>query len=203
MDRFWLLTWTTYGTWLPGDARGFVGRVHDARHPSEATRVRFEHDAVGTAYDADLSGLERASRSRMKGDAIWLRIEQAQPLIEQFRQTAHHRRWELRAVAVLANHVHLVVGVPGDPDPADLLRDFKSYGSRVLSASGGKPASGTWWTQSGSRRKLPDDRAVRAAVEYVRTQRPSLAIWIAETPAASGGRQPSVDTSEQQHPNTE
>ena len=23
----WLLTWTTYGTWLPGDERGFVGNV--------------------------------------------------------------------------------------------------------------------------------------------------------------------------------
>src|SRR5947209_816005 len=30
MDRYWFLTWTTYGTWLPGDARGFVGRVWSA-----------------------------------------------------------------------------------------------------------------------------------------------------------------------------
>jgi hypothetical protein len=29
MDRFWLLTWTTYGTWLPGDERGFVSEVRD------------------------------------------------------------------------------------------------------------------------------------------------------------------------------
>jgi len=26
-DRHWLLTWTTYGTWLPGDARGFVSPI--------------------------------------------------------------------------------------------------------------------------------------------------------------------------------
>lgn len=30
MDRYWLLTWTTYGTCLPGDPRGFVGRVRIA-----------------------------------------------------------------------------------------------------------------------------------------------------------------------------
>ena len=24
IDRIWFLTWTTYGTWLPGDERGFV-----------------------------------------------------------------------------------------------------------------------------------------------------------------------------------
>ena len=30
MDRYWLLTWTTFGTWLPGDQRGFVGRERAA-----------------------------------------------------------------------------------------------------------------------------------------------------------------------------
>jgi len=27
MERHWFLTWTTYGTWLPGDDRGFVCNV--------------------------------------------------------------------------------------------------------------------------------------------------------------------------------
>src|SRR5438105_3236109 len=27
MDRFWLLIWTTYGSWLPGDRRGSVARL--------------------------------------------------------------------------------------------------------------------------------------------------------------------------------
>ena len=35
----WLLTWTTYGTWLPGDEHGFVGNVVE-----EAT-----NDAIQTA----------------------------------------------------------------------------------------------------------------------------------------------------------
>jgi hypothetical protein len=29
-DHFWLLTWTTYGSWLPGDARGSVTAVKNA-----------------------------------------------------------------------------------------------------------------------------------------------------------------------------
>ena len=28
MDRYWLLSNTCYGTWLPGKERGFVGRGH-------------------------------------------------------------------------------------------------------------------------------------------------------------------------------
>ena len=29
IDRNWFLTWTTYGTWLPGDPRGFVGSLRN------------------------------------------------------------------------------------------------------------------------------------------------------------------------------
>jgi REP element-mobilizing transposase RayT len=76
----------------------------------------------------------------------------------------------------MANHVHLVVAVPGDPDPTKLLGDFKAYGSRALSARWGKPAGG-WWTYGGSKRKLPDGPAVGAAVGYVRRQPDPLAAW--------------------------
>ena len=78
----------------------------------------------------------------------------------------------------MRNHAHLVVGVPGDPDPANLLRDFKSYASRPLTRRRGKPRSGTWWTKSGSRRKLPDAAAVGRAIEYVRTQPNALGVYI-------------------------
>ena len=87
------------------------------------------------------------------------------------------------ALAIMKNHVHLVVGVPGDPEPDTLLRDFKSYGSRRLNRLVGTPDSGTWWTAGGSRRILRDPEAVRTVVEYVRNQRNPLLIWIGE-PAA-------------------
>jgi hypothetical protein len=28
--RYWFLIWTTYGTWLPGDDRGFVSPVRSS-----------------------------------------------------------------------------------------------------------------------------------------------------------------------------
>src|SRR3954447_483034 len=59
MDRFWLLTSTFYGNWLPGDPRGFVSRVRDVRPDEVAPAARREHDAPGTPYDADLDGLHR------------------------------------------------------------------------------------------------------------------------------------------------
>ncbi len=179
MDRYWLLTWTTYGTWLPGDQRG---------------SVRGRNNVVGTPLMRPNPARERAARAAMAAEPTYLTAPQAEVLLTQFHETADHRGWELRAAAVMRNHVHVVLGVPGDPKPETLLRDLKSYGSRAL----GRKGSRTWWTRSGSRRKLPDVAAIAAAVRYVARQRYALAVWVREGRAgdvsprttASSGRSP-------------
>ncbi|MCS6976669.1 MAG: transposase [Gemmatales bacterium] len=202
----WLLTSTTYGTWLPGDPRGFVGRVWDKR-PDDATTEthRVEHNQVHTPYDRDMPGLYAASQERLKGRPILLTSEQAQAVLKQFQETAGYRRWELHATSVMANHFHLVVTAPETTLTKDLLRDFKSYSARVLNCLWGRPESGTWWTASGSRRRLPTERAVADAIAYVLDQPRFLARWLnpqcgqvsdwlrsAEGESPSGGRQPAV-----------
>ena|SRR6516165_7685886 len=172
MDRYWLLTWTTYGTWLPGDERGFVSPVRTGSGPER------RHNQPGTPYDADMPGLQEAARRQLKCAPIYLGAFHAARLLAQFQETARYRDWLLVAVAIMRSHVHLLVGVNGDPEPEEVLADFKSYGSRSLNRHWTKPASGTWWTQSGSKRKLPNEAAVRAAVEYVRNQPNALLIWI-------------------------
>ena len=174
MDRHWFLTWTTYGTWLPGDDRGFVSNIRDGDGPE------VKHAEPGTPYDAKQRGLVHAAREQMSGDPIWLHSGHADAVAKQFLETAKFRGWVMCAMAVMTNHVHLVVGVSGDPEPETLLRDFKSYGSRRLNRLAGKPISGTWWTAGGSRRILRDPVAVRTVVEYVRNQRNPLRIWIGE-----------------------
>ena len=88
------------------------------------------------------------------------------------------RHWLLCAVAIMASHFHIVIGVPGDPDPDDVLGDFKRYASRGLNKRWEKPASDTWWTTGGSKRKLPDESAVLAAIEYVKNQHNPLIVWV-------------------------
>jgi REP element-mobilizing transposase RayT len=173
VDRYWLLTWTTYGTWLPGDPRGSVTSVRTGSGP------RIEHDQPGTPWEGPLPGLHAAARTALKGPPIYLSLEQAQVLLHQFQETAAYRGWLLGGVAVMTNHTHLVVGVHGDPDPEDIVGDFKSYGSRALNRQWGKPVNGSWWSGgSGSKRKLSDEAAVRAALEYVRRQyKPLINCW--------------------------
>ena len=175
-DRYWLLTWTTYATWLPGDDRGSV--VDNRRH---------RQNTPGTPYLAAQSAIHRRAVAAQAGAPVYLTADQAAVVLTQFQNTAAYRGWSLRAAAVMRNHVHLVVGVPGDPEPDTLLRDFKSYASRALNGRWPKPASGTWWTQSGSTRKLSD---VPAAVGYVLTQEYPLVVWSAD--AAVPGERPAV-----------
>jgi REP element-mobilizing transposase RayT len=163
---------------------GFVSNVRDGDGPE------VKHNTPGTPCDAKQRGLALAARAQMKGDPVLLTAQLAQAQAAQFHETASYRGWSLLALAIMANHVHLVVAVPDDPDPEVLLRDFKSYGSRCLNKIAGKPASGTWWTAGGSRRKLPHERAVHAAVHYVEMQERPLVIWRAENPAANAAGSP-------------
>ena len=165
--RAWLLTNTTYGTWLPGDNRGSVTSVRDQRPTDPPNHARFEHDMPGEPWEDPNEALQVSAKEIMQGNPIFLDVEKAEFLLKQFQETATHRVWALRAVAIMANHFHLVVIVPEDPDPGRILADFKAYGSRVLNRQYGKPPSETWWTTNGSKRKLTDEDAIAAAIHYV------------------------------------
>jgi REP element-mobilizing transposase RayT len=173
--RYWLLTWTTYGTWLPGDERGCVTRVRTDDGP------RVLHHEPGAPVDGSMPGLRRSAQAQMRGEPVLLDEGHATVLVEQFRETAAVRGWSLIAVAIMPNHCHVVLAVDGDPDPADLLRDLKSHGSRALNRRWSKPKGGTWWTESGSRRKLPDNAAIGAATRYVVNQYRPLLVWTADS----------------------
>jgi REP element-mobilizing transposase RayT len=187
--RFWFLTWTTYGTWLPGDPRGSVTRVW-----GEPPGPRVEHDEPGTPYDPEMPGLQNAVRSQLKCPPIWLNLEQATAVMTQFHETASYRKWTIIGASIMSNHAHIVVAVPGDPNPEAVLGDSKSYSSRRLNRRWGKPASETWWTQSGSKRPLKDERTIINKVEYVvfKQERPLVTYLHPEWPQilnlASGGR---------------
>ena len=172
MDRFWFLTWTTYGSWLPGDERGFVSRVREGAKPNGP---RIEHDKPQTPTMQSMPGLFNSSSQSLKCPPIRLSQEQANVVADDLANSARFRGWALLAGSVMANHVHAVVGVPGDPKPESLRQIFKSYASRALNQRWGKPASETWWTESGSNRKLKDEEAVLATIWYVENQESCLA----------------------------
>ena len=188
MMRHWLLTNTTYGTWLPGDQRGSVTSVRERRPGEPVSESRVEHDQPGEAWESPIPGLRHAAQNQLKGPPILLTAEQAKVVLAQLRETAQHRGWELLAASIMANHFHIVVELQHDPDPKRVLADFKAYASRSLNRQFGRPQSETWWTTRGSKRKLPDAKAVAAAINYVVNKQPhALALFSAENDTTNSG----------------
>jgi len=134
--------------------------------------------------------LEAYAKGLLKSDPVRLSAKQAEALLGQFQETSAYRNWQLLAASIMSNHVHIVVGVLGDPAPSKILGDFKSYGSRLLNRSWKRPGNPSWWAESGSKRKLPRSDAVFAAVNYVKDQEYPLLTWTAPIPELdlAGGR---------------
>ncbi|MBA4019292.1 MAG: hypothetical protein C0483_19170 [Pirellula sp.] len=174
----WLLTNTFYGQWLPGDERGSVTSVRDRRPDDQVSDKRIEHDLRGTAPEPPRRGLERASLLRLKHAPISCTVVMAETLFRQFQETATFRKRPLWAVAIMWNHMHMVVHAPDDPAPDRLLGDFKAYGSRALNRACSEQVAARWWTDKGSKRKLGDDADVAAAIHYVTQEQPEpLLVW--------------------------
>jgi REP element-mobilizing transposase RayT len=154
-----LLTWTAWGTWLPGPARGWVDpgsaqRTADLPEPDRRLSARRRH-----ALKWPAARLDDAQRRLVLGDL--LRIAQ------------------LRAFAPLVavideDHAHLLAtfAIARDQSPSRLVQLVKGSLSRTLSvAAGDAPPTTTlgaplphrkWWSPQYSLRRVPDDDAREA-----------------------------------------
>ncbi|MBQ6615780.1 MAG: transposase [Thermoguttaceae bacterium] len=173
-DRFWFLTWTSYGQWLPGEQKGFVSNKfeHGIREP--------KNNVPGMPYDADFSDLKAYSQSLLKTKPVLLSYQKAVLIHEQFEETASFHNWRVIACSIMVNHIHLLVGVLGDPEPKVLLQKFKSYASRKLNQTYPNLDKGRWWTAGGSYRKIDTENSFKRCIEYILTQNAPLTQWHAQ-----------------------
>jgi REP element-mobilizing transposase RayT len=148
----YLLTWTTYGSWLPGDRRGWVDKRNAAWH------VPFQEPDPCR---------EVAARGRMKEPPVVLDRCQRQAVMRAISEVCRFRGWVLHAVSVRSNHVHVVLS-PGDCPPKPVIATLKAYATRALRKT--CPDEDRWWTEGGSGRFLNDERSFLAAVGYVNSQ---------------------------------
>ena len=146
----YFLTWTAYGSWLPGDERGWVAKPGQARPADERLR--------------------KASRQLMAEPALCLDAQQRRIVEETIADHCRIRGWHLHVVNARTEHVHVVVTAPGR-EPDDVLEQFKAWCTRRLKQQGPTDHSATarqkWWTQGGSKRWLNDARSLEEAIRYV------------------------------------
>ena len=146
----YFLTWATYGTWLPGDKRGWV----DYRH--------------GWQMPDPIKHLEAAVR--MTADACILDELQRYAVHEQVVETCSHKGWILHAVNCRTNHLHIVVTAPVSPKIA--RAQLKAWCTRKLKSLQRSPAFGVsirdeWWAERGCQRYINDQAGLEAVIRYV------------------------------------
>lgn len=162
-----LITWTCYGTWLPGDPRGHVSdtlRPHAAHIP--------KRNIPGAPYAADDAYTRARARQRQKSSSVRITRDQAAAVAQRLVEAAGERNWRIPRGAVMGSHVHAVVVNCPDNGPA-VRRILKGTTQARLSQQAGRARR--WWTKGGSDRYLHSEHAVRAAIRYVAKQRGILA----------------------------
>ncbi|QDT36985.1 transposase [Stratiformator vulcanicus] len=141
----YFLTWTTYGSWMPGDERGWVARGCGEQAPD--SRVK-----------------EIANRMMVESEVKLSR--DCRELVERtINRHCEIRNWHLHACAVRSNHVHVVVTAV-DVDPANVREQLKAWATRRLrdEIDG---ARRKWWTEGGSVRFVRSDSQLERCIMYV------------------------------------
>ncbi len=164
----YLLTWTTYGTWLRGDKRGYVGCTLDGDGGVRPTNNEFS-----APYDADDGRTYNRDFSALKSPPVHLTAEQAACAAEALCEAARGAGYDLARAAVMRDHVHVLVGAHAD-GKSEVMRKLKGVSAVRLTQRFGRPG-GSWWTRSGSEREKWDEGAVAAAEAYVGGQKGKLA----------------------------
>ena len=146
----YLITWTTYGTWLSGDERGSV----------------LKRGTHASPYAAPSRGLQRSDRDRLKGSPVVLDSPRRACTRDAIERHCEHRRWRLHAVNVRTNHVHVVV--TADAPPERVMSQLKVWATRSLREAGLTDRETKTWTRHGSTRYLTSATSVNGAIGYVR-----------------------------------
>ncbi len=141
----WFITWTTYGTWLPGDARGWRKRARWSQPPQPV--------------------LEQWCREQMKGETVLLSSRDRRTVERACEEHCSVRHWELLAVTARSNHVHVVVAV--DEQPQKARDQLKANATRCLRNQEVPLVVDRTWTRGGDCEKLNTGEEIETVLQYV------------------------------------
>lgn len=154
----YFLTWHTYGTWLHGDDAGSVDSDHNRfRSP------RLPPDPARFAQ----------ARHSLKNPPMVL-SPTARILVDNImRQHCRLRSWDLRALAVRSNHVHVVIANPLiEPEP--IVKQLKDWGTRKLRSMGLAGPRRHIWADHASTVFLYEPGLVEEKTRYVLTMQDNV-----------------------------
>jgi REP element-mobilizing transposase RayT len=138
----YMVTWTTYGSWLPGDERRYV--------------------ANGQTLQGDLRTLER-NKKRQKTPTVKLNKKEIQLIRRAIIDEAERIGHEIEALAVCTSHVHLTAR-PHSKSIEGVVGRYKSTTTRTLWNLGYK---GRIWTKGFDKRFCFSEEDLTRKIQYV------------------------------------
>ena len=147
----YLITFRTYGTWLHGDKRGSVDRLHNA---------------YATPRIKSNPSRERYHRSLMKRPPVVLDAEMRMSTEMAIREVCDYKNWSLHAINIRTNHAHAVVAT-FDRNHSKVLNALKAYSTRKMRERGCWSSDRSPWSDKGSQRVLWNANALWYACNYV------------------------------------
>ena len=163
---WWHLMWHTYGTWLPGNPRGFRNRDHRVHSSGDYRNPPPPEEHAGLyRYAQRVSGAEVLLNTSLLRERIGLK------LVELLNESQH----SVLAIAVCKVHVHTLVEFPNEKNAFDgLLTRLKTKSSAAIR----DVLPGRVWGR-GDTRKLKRDRiAHEKCYDYIRnSQEHGAWVW--------------------------
>jgi REP element-mobilizing transposase RayT len=140
----YMLTWTTYGTWLQGDRRRWVkdGEVHQAN-----------------------AHLENINRQNMKAKSVTLSKEQRTCAVNTIINESAKLKQEIFTLAVSKSHIHLLLQNINLPI-GKIVSHYKHAIRLKLQKQGFK---GNLWTRGFDKRYCMDNNEISARIKYINT----------------------------------
>jgi len=138
----YMVTWTTYGTWLQGDERQYVkdGQILPANNALAAANIR-----------------------ALTKNPVRLSFNQRRIVEEAIKQKAIRFGQQIYALAVCTNHVHLVAKYIPRPIGVVVQR-YKNCAVRALRKTG---VQGRVWTNGFDKRYCFDRDTLQQKINYV------------------------------------
>jgi REP element-mobilizing transposase RayT len=146
----YFITFRCYGSWLPGDARGWTDR---------------RDNVPGTAPRPGQPRLLSTSQTVLAEGPFNLGRERRRVVDRAIRDVCEHRAWTLHALNVRTNHVHLVVTAASVPER--VMTTLKAWSTRRLREANLLEVKGRAWSRHGSTKYLWTTENVETACRYV------------------------------------
>jgi len=124
----------TYGTWLPGDERGFRSRHH---------REHVDGDYKNPPPAGFYSDRLEQSKRLMKRDAVYLDLDQQRRAVEELTKSFLKWKIELKRLSVDRVHAHALAKII-DHDPRRWMGIAKKECSAYMKRDGLAPQGGLW-----------------------------------------------------------